>query len=149
MAMQKAAFGTIMVIAFLGMFVTALGALTATQTLKNSATISATVGLGVYSNSACTEKLTSINWGTLTPGTSTAKTIYIKNEGTASIILSYVVGNWTPSAANVITVSCNFQSQTLSSGSITSATITITVPQNIQGVTSFSFDLAVKGTQQT
>lgn len=34
MAMQKAAFGTIMVITFLGMFVTALGALTATQTLK-------------------------------------------------------------------------------------------------------------------
>lgn len=150
MAMQKITLGTVMTIAVIGMIATALGALTASQTFRNTGSVSVkTVGVSVYSDSQCTSKITSLDWGTLSPGSQTTKTIYIKNEGSASITLSMTYGNWNPSGASVITLSWNRQGATLAAGSSISATLTLTVPASITGVTSFSFDITITGTETT
>lgn len=148
MAMQKITLGTVVAIAIVGLAASVFGAMFATQTFSNTAAINA-VGVGVYSDSACSIKVTSLNWGTLSPGESKSQTIYVKNVGSVPIVLSMSVGNWTPSNAGVITVTWNRQGSTLSAGSSISATITLIVPPNISGVTSFSFDITITGTGNT
>lgn len=148
MAMQRITFGAVVAIAIVGLAASVFGAMLATQTFSNTASINA-VGVGVYSDSACTMKVTSLNWGTLSPGESKTQTIYVKNVGSVPIVLSMTVGNWTPSNAGVITVSWNRQGSTLSAGSSISAAITLTVPTSISGVTSFSFDITITGTGST
>ena len=64
------------------LFFTTAGLLTVTQTISYSGTITA-LNVGVYSDSACTQSLTSISWGQIAPGGSVPKTIYIKNTGNA------------------------------------------------------------------
>jgi hypothetical protein len=53
-------------------------ALISSKTVASTGIITIT-NLGVYSDSACTQSLTSINWGTISPGNSVARTIYVKN----------------------------------------------------------------------
>jgi len=147
MAMQKAVLGTVMTIAIVGLVASVLGVLVATQTFNNAAIIK-TVGVGVYSDSACTQKVTSINWQTLVPGETKTITIYVKNEGSTRIALSMSVGNWTPStAANYINVTWNRQDSSLDAGASFSATFILSVSQAISGITSFTFDITIVGTE--
>jgi len=46
------------------------------------------VNVGVYSDADCTLNLASIDWGSVYPGGSVPKTIYVKNTGNAPITLS-------------------------------------------------------------
>ncbi|MGB9854205.1 MAG: hypothetical protein ACPLRY_05295 [Candidatus Bathyarchaeales archaeon] len=148
MAMQRITLGTVAAIAVIGLVASVLGALVATQNFNNTATIKA-VGVGVYSNSQCTVKVTAIDWGVLSPGETRTQTIYVKNEGNVPIVLSLSVGNWTPSEASVISVTWNRQGAPLAAGSSVSATLSLTVPASISGVTSFSFVITITGTEQT
>ena len=52
------------------------------------------VNVGVYSDSACTLNLTSIDWGNVYPGGSVPRTIYVKNTGNAPITLSMTTALW-------------------------------------------------------
>lgn len=149
MAMQKIGLGTIVTIAIVGLVTSVLGALVATQTFNNTATIKA-IGVGVYTTSACTTRVTSLDWGTLASGESKTQTVYIKNEGSVTIVLSMTVGNWTPSnAQNYITVTWNRQSTTLTAGNVISASLTLSVSSSVSGITTFSFDITITGTEQT
>ena len=69
------------------------------------------INVGVYSDSACTLNLTSIDWGNVYPGGSVPRTIYVKNTGNAPITLSVTTTAWNPAvAAGQINV--GFESET-------------------------------------
>lgn len=147
LAMQKITLGAVLAIAVAGMVVTALGALVASRTFSNVGNLKA-IGVGVYSNSGCTTAVSSIPWGVLEPGGTKTSIIYIKNEGTVRVRLSMTVGNWNPSSAsNYITVSWNRESYTLDPGSVVQANLTLSVSSSISGITSFSFDITITGTE--
>jgi hypothetical protein len=115
------------------------------STLSNVGTVKA-IGLGVYWDSGLTNRTTAINWGTLDPGTQKAFTVYIRNEGNSAITLSQSVSGWNPSAlSNYLTLSWNYNGQTLNAGSSVQVTVTLTVSSSIAGITSFSFDLILIG----
>jgi hypothetical protein len=101
MAMRRISIGAMAAIAATGILLTLLttGALMSSQTVPSQGTVSA-VNVGVYSDSACTQNLTSINWGSIAPVNSTTRTIYVKNTGTISMTLSMTTGSWVPSNAN-------------------------------------------------
>jgi hypothetical protein len=48
------------------------------------------VNVGVYSDSACTLNLTSIDWGSVYPGGSAPQLIYVKNTGNAPITTTVI-----------------------------------------------------------
>jgi len=147
MAMQRATIGTVVVIAVMGLMVSALGALVATRTVSNSGSVTA-VGVGVYSDSACTTALSAISWGTLNPGDVKTYTIYVKNTGTVPVTLNMTVGNWNPpSASSYITLTWDKQNTVLSAGSVATSVLTLSVSSSVSGVTSFSFDITITGTQ--
>jgi len=147
MAMQKATIGTVVVIAVMGLMVSALGALVATRTISNSGSVTA-VGVGVYSDSGCTTALTAISWGTVNPGDVKTYTAYVKNTGNVPVKLNMTVSNWNPSSASsYITLTWNQEKSTLTAGQVVPAVLTLSVSSSVSGVTSFSFDITITGTQ--
>jgi uncharacterized repeat protein (TIGR01451 family) len=147
MAMQRATIGTVVAIAVMGLMVSALGALVATRTISNSGSVTA-VGVGVYSDSACTTALSAISWGTVNPGDVKNYTVYVKNEGTVPVKLNMTVGNWNPSSASsYITLTWNQEKYLLPAGQVVQAVLTLSVSSSVSGVTSFSFDITITGTQ--
>jgi hypothetical protein len=150
MAMQKST-TLIVAAALVGTAVIALvaGLLSANQAFNNSANVK-NIGVGVYWNKACTNKTTSINWGSLDPGGSKTFNVYIKNEGTIKESLSMATGNWSnPTAPTYITVTWNCTGYQLSNGAIVGALLTLTVSQSIvgTGITTFSFYMTITGTE--
>ena len=147
MAVQRATIGAVLAIAVMGLMASTLGALVATRTISNSGSITA-VGVGVYSDSACKTALSAISWGTVNPGDVKNYTVYVRNEGTVSVTLSMTVSNWNPSSASsYITLTWNKEKSTLTAGQVVSAVLTLSVSSSVSGVTSFSFDITITGTQ--
>lgn len=136
-----------MAIAFMGLIASTLGALVATRTISNSGSIT-TVGVGLYSDSGCTNVLSSISWGTLNPGDVKTYTMYVKDTGTVPVTLNMTVGNWNPtSASTYMSLTWNQEKYVLPAGQVVQAVLTLSVSSSISSVTSFSFDITITGTQ--
>jgi hypothetical protein len=147
MAMQKATIGAVLVIAVMATLVGALGTLTVTRTFPSNGTINA-IGVGVYSDPGCTTILSSVSWGTLNPGDTPARTIYVLNNGTIPVTLTMTYGNWSPaSAQSYITLTWNKDNTILASGLNATAVLTLNVSSAITGVTNFNFNINITGTQ--
>ena len=58
------------------------------------------VNVGVFSDSGCTQNLTSISWGLVDPGESVDRIVYVKNTGNAPVTLSMALSGWNPAVAN-------------------------------------------------
>lgn len=128
---------------------TSYGAITVNKNLSSSGSVTVSANLGVYSDSSCTTPLTTINWGSPTPGASVVRTVYIKNTGTGvSLNLGMTPSNWTPSNANTyMTLTWSPTSSTLAPGASTAATLTLTVSSGITDITDFSVQINITGAQ--
>jgi len=106
-----------------------------------------TVGVGVYWDSALTNKVSSIDWGILEPGANVNKTVYIRNEGNAAATLSLTTSNWNPSnASNYLTLTWNYGGQTLNVNEAIQVKLTLSASSSITGITNFSFDTTITAT---
>ncbi len=126
---------------------TTLAVLSANKTVPYGGTI-ATVNLGAFSDSACTNPVSTLDAGTLSPGGTSTQTIYIKNTGTVPETLTMTVSNWTPTNANTyLTLTWNRQNTVLNAGQSTPATLTLTAAANTGSLTTFSCNIILTGTQ--
>jgi hypothetical protein len=142
----SASAGVILIGLFL--FVTTYAALTTTTTISATGTVITTSpNLGVYSNSACTITLSTINWGSILAGTNTTQTVYVKNTGTGTITLSLAASNWNPAGASTyLTITWNKQGATLTTGQSSAAILTLKVSSSVTGITNFSNTITLTGT---
>ena len=146
--MNKLSTGAVIALAATGIFLTLVTAgLIATQTIPSNGTVTA-VNVGVYTDSQCTQNCTSISWGTLNPGNTASKIVYVKNTGTAPVTLTMTTGSWTPTTANSkITLTWNQQNTVLNAGQSTPANLTLTVASDATNITTFSFNIIIAGTE--
>jgi FlaG/FlaF family flagellin (archaellin) len=123
-------------------------ALSATQTkrtVSNSGQIT-TIGVGIYSDNSCSNVLSSINWGTLDPGSDKTFTYYIRNCGNSPSILTLQTSNWSPSgAATYISLSWDYDGHVLNVDEVVAVTFTLSVSPIIDQITSFGFDITITG----
>ncbi len=113
------------------------------QTISNVGSVT-TIGVGVYSDEACANPVTSINWGTLEPGSNVNKTVFIRNEGNTVATLSMTTSNWNPSgASSYMTLSWDYDGQALAVNEVAEVKFTLAVLSSITGITSFSFDITI------
>lgn len=115
-------------------------------TIANRATVKS-MGVGVYEEASCVTRVTSIDWGTLDPGGSKAKTAYIRNESNVPVTLGLSTVNWQPpEAAIYMTLSWDYAGLDLNPGDVASVILTLTISPDVAGVTTFSFDIVITGT---
>jgi len=117
------------------------------RTISNTGSIKA-IGVGVYWDQACTNPVSSINWGILEPGSNVNRTVYIRNEGNTAARLAMATSNWSPSnASSYIALSWDYGGQTLNASEVIQVTLTLSVSANIAGITSFSFDITITASE--
>lgn len=105
-----------------------------------------TIDVEVYWDSECTNEAALIDWGIIEPGTKENVTVYIRNTGNSNVILSKNTTNWSsPSASNYITLSWDIEGESLGPGQVLQTMLALSMSPNIQGVTSFTFDLVITG----
>ena len=106
------------------------------------------VEIDVYSDSECTELISTIDWGSLEAGSSVSRMVYVKSAGNRDVKLSLTTENWNPAgAANYIELSWDYDGSTLEPGAVVGVTLTLTVNSSITGVEGFSFDIIIIGTE--
>jgi hypothetical protein len=121
--------------------------LTTTNTIANVSAVE-TNGVGVYWNSNCTNKIFSINWGTLTPGSLKNIVVYIRNEGEEPIFLMMSTTNWNPpKASKYITLKWNYTGGQINPGKVLQITQRLCISRYIEGISSYSFDIIINGSQ--
>ena len=123
------------------------GVFVTTQTVSNSGSITA-IGVELYWDSACTNPISAIDWGSSMPGSTQEKNIYVKNDGTINSMLNLVTSNWIPTlTADYMILSWNRENYILSAGEVVSAKLTLVIASDIDsGIADFSFDITITGT---
>ena len=126
--------------------VTVLAVLYSSRYIVNKGNIK-TIGINVYWDAECTNKMTEINWGILDPGWIGNVTGYLKNEGNYPVVLSVHTENWNPvGASSYISISWDYNNQTIEPNQIVPVVFTLSVSETIQGIESFSFDIVIIAT---
>jgi hypothetical protein len=123
--------------------------LSLTQTDRTISTVGSVkgIGVGIYWDSACTNQVSSINWGVIDPGSNKTMTVYVRNEGNAVVTLSRTTQNWNPTpSANYMTLNWNYAGQTLNVNQVLLVRMTLIVSRTTSGITSFAFDIIITAT---
>ncbi len=111
--------------------------------LHNTVTIKG-VGVGIYTNSSCTQRITSVDWGLAENGTTKNMTVYIRNEGNTLATLSMQTTNWNPSnASQYATLTWDYNGQSMGVNDGVTVVLFLSIAPNIQGTPTFSFDITV------
>lgn len=115
--------------------------------ISNVSAIGTSGTLGVYWNSNCTTKVTSIDWGNMTPGQKKTTTFYIRNEASSPTFLAGIDKNWNPTTAqSYIYFTFDSDDQKIQAGQTKKVTCTLTVSVEITNISNYSFDILLLGT---
>lgn len=146
---KKTAIGfAIAAIAIAGLFLTIAtsGLIVSSQTVQNSGVV-ASANVGLYSDYSCTQSVSSISWGTVSPGNSITRTVYVKNIGNVPLTVSMTKTNWSPTSANgPVTLTWDRENSVLTANQVVATTLTLGISSNANGITTFSFDIVITGT---
>lgn len=124
-----------------------LALLQSSRTIPSHGTIRG-VNVNIYSDVNCTQALTTVDWGTIDNGSSTIKTVYVRNEGTANMTLSLGNNTWVPSNATAyLALSWDRENYVLANGASVAANLNLTVSPTFTTGTDFSFNIVITGTQ--
>ncbi len=146
--MKNIAIGYVLALAIIASFAAVLssGVLVSTKTISSTGVV-ISANLGVYSDSGCSQPLTSIDWGTISPGGTVTRTIYVKNIGNTQVTLSMTKANWNPTTANgPVTITWNREATVLAANQVSTATLTLSVASSVNGISTFSVNVAISGT---
>jgi hypothetical protein len=148
MATPRLSTAAIIALATTGIFLTLVTAgIISTQTIPSDGTITA-VDVGVYSNIQCSQNCTSISWGSLYPGNSTTRTVYVKNTGTVPITLDMTPVNWDPTdASTYLTLTWDQQGTVLGVGDNVTATLTLTATADTGDLQDFNVNIVITGAE--
>ena len=100
--------------------------------------------VGIYWEPECLNNVTFIDWGIIDVGENTTQRLFVRNEGTVKLRLSYNTTNWNPTnASDYISLVWNYDNRTFLPDEILPVTLTLSVSLETTGITTFSFDITV------
>jgi len=104
--------------------------------------------IGVYWDKGCIRRVSTIDWGVLSPGQTKNVIVYVRNEGNETILLVETLTNWNPAnASQYLSFSWYCQDEKLEAGETAGVTQTLLVSPSTQGISTFSFDINLEGRQ--
>jgi len=120
-------------------------------TMNNATSVSAVEanGVGVYWDSNCSNRVFSIEWGTLNPGSVKNVAVYIRNEVEEPMYLIMWTTNWNPlKASQYLNLGWNYSRQQMSPGETLKITLSLSVYRYTKGIFTFSFDIQIAGSDK-
>lgn len=104
------------------------------------------IGVDIFADAELTTDLTQMAWGTLDPGESRTFNAWIQNTGNAAQKLVMWTESWNPKIAfDHISLTWDYADSWIPVNGSIPVVFTLTLDADISGVTSFSFDVWVKG----
>jgi hypothetical protein len=114
---------------------------------SNAEAIDGGAGIEIFWDSKCTNRVSSIDWGSLEPGTDKTVTLFIKNKGKNQVTLSYHVSNWkTNEIANYLNIIWDYNGQRIGFKEVFQVRFTLYASENAATTENFSFDITIVGT---
>jgi len=112
--------------------------------VPNVSAVQSVNSVGVYWDAKCENKVHSLDWGNLCPGSTQKFDVYLRNENNEPIILALLTENWSPLiAAQNISVSWDYRGYPIYENQVIATELELSVSPKIRGVTSFRFDLVI------
>lgn len=108
----------------------------------NAVAVESTANIGVYWDKECKRRVSSIDWGVLSPGQTKNITVYVRNEGADFILLTEIVTDWNPSVCSQylhLLFSC--QNRKIEAGKVVAVTEILSVSPLVTGVSNFTFSI--------
>ncbi len=102
--------------------------------------------IGVYTDSECTQNVTSIDWGIIIPNSSSTYVAYIRNLGNVNATLQIETASFNPSnISNYVTLSWDYSGQPLRPKETIQVTFTLQMSEAValSHIDSFSFDIII------
>jgi hypothetical protein len=117
--------------------------------VPNASAVETDVSLGVYWDLGCTQRVDSVDWGTLTPGQVKNITLYIRNEAsTAPVFVFESANNWDPIFAyKYIDFVFDSQNAKVQPAEVKKTIFSVAISWDVTNVESFSFNIVLKGTE--
>lgn len=106
----------------------------------------ATFGVDATWDEEGTNPVEEVNWGEIEPGENISKSFYVLNNRTSTITLNLTTSDWIPpEAQDYITLEWDAESTSLGPSLSIYVTLTLRVDPNIEGITTFSFQIVITG----
>ena len=88
--------------------------------------------------------VSTVEWGTLYPNSSSSQRILVSNNGTIPVVLELQASNFNPANASLfLTLSWDYSGKTLAPTESMIITLILTVSPEIQGIDKFSFAITI------
>jgi hypothetical protein len=106
------------------------------------------VGVGksidVFWDANCMNPVSSLDWGTLSPGDIENITVFVRNEGESSTVLALNVSDWNPLLAeSYISIGWNYSGTAVPPGQVLPISLSMVVNETISGITNFGVNMTV------
>jgi len=112
--------------------------------VPNVSAVETANSVGVYWDAKCENRIYSLDWGNLSPGSIRNFDVYVRNESNESMILDMLTENWLPLIATQdISVSWDYHGYPIYENQVIVTELALSVSPEIKGVTSFSFDIVI------
>jgi hypothetical protein len=113
----------------------------------NVSAVETSSSLGAYWDAGCSEMVSSLDWGNMTPSQTKNITFYIRNEGLTTVFLSGIAKNWNSiTAQGYIRFVFGSDDQRALASEVKKVTCSLTISPEITNITNFSFDVLFQGT---
>ena len=100
----------------------------------------------IYWDKKGTNRVSSIVWGQLEPGTDKTVTLFIMNKDKNQTTLSYHTSNWDPSEiANYLNLTWDYTGQSIDFRETLQVVFTLSVSEDVKTTGNFSFDIIIIG----
>ena len=98
----------------------------------------------IYWDKKGTNRVSSIVWGQLEPGTDKNVTLFIMNKDKNQTTLSYHTSNWQPSEiANYLSLTWDYTGQSIDFRETLQVVFTLSVSEDVKTTGNFSFDIII------
>jgi len=101
-------------------------------------------GVGVYWDTNCNSLVSSLDWGSVEPGSIKNQTVFIRNEGNDPSTLFLNTTNWKPpNASDFIELKWDYDGYIVNPQATTEVTFTLSVAPVTEGLKDFNFDIII------
>jgi len=102
--------------------------------------------LGVYWDRSCSQPVSHVDWGRLSPGQVRDVVVYVRNEGNETFVLVLTPLNWSPeNASQCLCLALNCEDRKIEVGQVADVILSLSVSPSIAGVYDFGFDMVLEG----